>query len=200
MFLKKLHYLANDNYQNLPECNDKELGLIGLFFNGIDQHSYPRSTYAIRMVGSIRSTFRGPSGFENFLDAFYAIVEEDVKKCQVAKDLSMSLNLKTPSQNHSKSENFTEKKAVTNTKSKPFIPFKKGNRLTAMSAENEEETVDDYNEYGDYDLLEDPLDDDKNQEEKVLDPLDELNAMSSDNPNACFALLFHKECKNKDKC
>jgi hypothetical protein len=212
MFLKKFDYLRYDNEKYIPECHDKDTGLIGLFLNGIDQYAYPKTTYLSRMTHDLKVTFRGPTGFDNFLTAFYAILKKDLELHQQAKDLAISINLKANDSmqiNRTKVEATPEKKFNSDPKKRPFIPYKTKNRLsallgTSMSEDNfmspqdaekfgtyEEEKSDSDSQYQD-------VEDDT--EEGINEVQDELYALATDRPNACFALLFFNECKNQSKC
>jgi hypothetical protein len=211
MFSKKFDYMSYRNEKNVPECHDKDTGLIGLFLNGIDQFAYPRTTYTSRMSHDLKVTFKGPNGFENFLGAFYAILKKDLELHQQAKDLSISINLKTNDSlqiSRSKIEPTPEKNVSPDLKKRPFIPYKSKNKLSAltgtrMSDENlmtytEEEY---YHTYDDEQTESYPHNElEENAPEGVNEVQDELFSLASDRPNACFALLFFNECKNQSKC
>jgi hypothetical protein len=208
MFIKKFDYLRHRNEKNVPECHDKDTGLIGLYLNGIDQFSYPRTTYLSRISHDLRSGFKGTEGFDKFLTAFYAILQRDLGLHQQAKDLNISINLKlndSTQSNRPKVESTPDKKPNSDPKKRPFIPFKAKNKFNALLEEASEDNFENFDEekFGTYDddpNYEPQEEAENNAEENINDIQEELFAMSSDRPNACFALLFFNECKNQSKC
>jgi hypothetical protein len=163
------------------------------------------------MSHDLKVTFKGPRGFDNFLEAFYAILQKDLELHQQAKDLSISINLKTNDSlqiSRSKIESTPEKKVSPDLKKRPFIPYKSKNKLSALTGTRmSDENLITYTEEEYYDTYEDELPEsysqnevEENAEEGVNEVQDELFALASDRPNACFALLFFNECKSQPKC
>jgi hypothetical protein len=195
-------YMSTDNKHNIPECHDKDGGLINLFLAGLDQIPYPRCKYR-DMSHDLKKLFKGPDGFELFLDNLYDEFKKDYDRSLTARELASSINLKVEDSMYSPKEVTPIPKSNSLHKDrKPFPTY----RVTAIE-QYDEIPVDDES----YFMKE--MQEDCDQDEftladtpvnVVVDDTDvNLHALmsgESEKPNCCFAMLFFNACTKKEKC
>jgi hypothetical protein len=197
-------YMSTDNNHNIPECHDKDGGLINLFLAGLDQVPYPRSKYR-DMPHNLKKLFKGPEGFELFLDNLYDEFKKDYERSLTARELASSINLKV------EDSMYTPKEATPIPKSNSFQKDRKAlpaNRLSTFEQQDEtqvedestvvKELYDDDIDFEEYQLTDSPV----NIEVSDIENENLHAIMSGENekPNCCFAMLFFNACAKKEKC
>jgi hypothetical protein len=192
-------YMSTDNKHNIPECHDKDGGLINLFLAGLDQIPYPRCKYR-DMSHDLKKMFKGPDGFELFLDNLYDEFKKDYDRSLTARELASSINLKV------EDNMYTPKEVLP--KSNSFHKDRKALQTYRISAlEQDEETQEEdepvlgeefhNDDLDEFTLTESPV---NIQEEDADDNLHAMMSGDNDKPNCCFAMLFFNACAKKEKC
>jgi hypothetical protein len=202
-WLTRYVYMCADNLHNIPECHDKDGGLINLFLAGLDQVPYPRCKYR-DMPHELKKMFVGPDGFEMFVDRLYDEFKKDYMRSLTARELASSINLKV------EDSIYTPKESTPIPKSNSFHKDHKAPhayRVTALEDHDEiqpeeepavkKELQDDDIDPNEYRLTESPIYID---DEDVDESLNAMMSGDNDRPNCCFALLFFNACAKKDKC
>jgi hypothetical protein len=85
-WIKRYDFMKENNPANIPECRDSDDGLIAIFLKGINNFYYPSVLYT-RIPYDEKKTFRGPDGFQRFLDSFYALMKDDYDRYKAALEL-----------------------------------------------------------------------------------------------------------------
>lgn len=196
-------YMSTDNRHNIPECHDKDGGLINLFLAGLDQIPYPRCKYR-DMSHELKKLFRGPDGFELFLDNLYNEFKKDYDRSLTARELASSINLKVEDSMYSPKEATPISKSNSFQKDRKALP---AYRVSALDQHEETQVEDeptfikelhgDDSDLDEYTLTDSPV---NIEVDDVNESLHAVMSGENEKPNCCFAMLFFNVCAKKEKC
>ena len=88
-WLIRYTYMSKDNEVNIPQCHDKDGGLIHLYLYGLNMYPYFIGLYR-RLPRDLIKTFHGEDGFAEFQYVYLEAMKKDFEKFLVAKDFEIS--------------------------------------------------------------------------------------------------------------